>query len=106
MNLTVEIGNNDRWMQIGPVLEPGDLAGSMSDNSSGKRDVILFFITDDYAVVERSIGGTDTDVGPLRAMHTIGFEMVAMLMPGDTCELPIQTDRMRDPATLRFKCAA
>lgn len=83
-------------------LGPGDRPGSMSHNTPQGREIISFSCHGDHSLIERSVGGADAEVGPLRTISSLGFEEIARLGPGEKVELWLRTDRMRRPMRVRF----
>lgn len=99
--LLFEIRMDGRWRELGR-LETGDAPGSLSHNGPAGRQVYQFQCHGDYSVLERSLGGADTEVGPMRVVLSDGFERVAILRHGETEEFWLKTDRMNAPHRVRF----
>lgn len=93
------------WQEIGR-LQAGE-NGSVSHNpQAGKREIYRFRCLGEQSVVERSVAGADVEVGPLRAISTIGFDEVARLnAENPTVEMWLKTDRMPSPQRIRFRHA-
>lgn len=105
MTLVLEIRESGAWREIGRC-DRGQ-TGSLSNNTDTGRDVIHFACQYDEAVIERSIGGTDQELGALRLTTTIGMERLTTLAPGECFELLLRTDpmvaRQARPVPLRFR---
>lgn len=100
--LELRLPDDGRWVVIG-LMREGEPEGSMSSNAEGRREIIRFRLEPDYAVIERSRGGVDFEVGAQRGILSSGFDQLARLYDGEQHELPIQTDRMTEPVTMRFR---
>jgi hypothetical protein len=103
MRLVLEIKDGGGWRELGAV-KPGD-TGSASHNTPSGRHMILFSCHGDFSVIERSVGGVDIEEGLTRRISTVGTEEIAQLLPGETFETWIRTDRMDRPALFRFRHA-
>jgi hypothetical protein len=90
--LHLEIRQSDAWVPVGPVLRPGDLVGSVSDNTGGRREVYAFECLDECSIVRRSTGGVDASDSAARLIVTDGWEVVARLGPGESWGREILTD--------------
>jgi hypothetical protein len=102
MTLLLEVGVGDgEWALINQ--HEGGCPGSISNNTPEGREVLRFWFADGYSVVERSIGGADTEVGEARLITTLGFEPVARLEDGETYEFDMRTDRMTSAMHVRFR---
>jgi hypothetical protein len=102
MTLLLEIAERHGWRRVGE-LHPGDPPGSLSHNTEHGREIVKFTCHDDHSVIERSLGGADTESGPARIIATTGFETIACLQPGQRLDLWLRTDRMTRPARFRFR---
>lgn len=91
-----------KWRQIA-ALAAGETPGSVSNNSPTGRDVIQFTCNGHFSLIERSMGGVDSEHGDLRMTASVGFEPVARLEDGQDYEFDLQTDRMPAPARCRFR---
>jgi hypothetical protein len=102
----VEVRRNseDDWRQAGPIINPGDPYGSISDNTKNGRDVYYFGVDliEGTAVVKRSEAGIDVDLGGSRRISSIGGVLVASLNPGEHYEMTIKTDRSPSPLSVKF----
>jgi len=107
-SLMIEMLAPDGWRVVA-VLDEDMPAGSISNNASGHREVIRFHWVGNHALIERSLAGADTTIetpeGPLRAITTAGFEILAHLLPGEEFEMPVMTDGMTRVEKTRFRYA-
>lgn len=90
------------WRKIA-TLKDGDLPGSFSDHAADQREVIIFTCGQDAAMVWRSLGGVDAEIGEHRSVLTLGQELLAKLSAGESWEREIQTDS-GFRITARFRC--
>lgn len=90
-----------QWRKLGEI-RPGDPPGSISDISSGRREVYIFGCSGDGATISRSLGGLDTADPQVRAVHTVGTEVVRRIGPGESYEMTVQTDASPAPRRVRF----
>lgn len=75
----------------------------MSHNTPEGRQIIKFACHGDHSTVERSIGGVDAEVGPLRTISTVGFEELRRLEAGEEWETWLQPDTANRPVLVRFR---
>lgn len=101
--LIVRVRAGDDWKTIGR-LRPGDPPATMSHNAPTGREIIQFSCREDHALIERSRGGIDSELhgGAVRAVTSIGYDLLARLEAGQQYEMRIRTDRMTAPALVRF----
>lgn len=77
-------------------MTPSDPPGSISTNlPGGGRDVIMFQCCGGYSLIERSVSGADAldDQGAVRVIATAGTEVLARLLPGQSHEMTVTSDR-------------
>lgn len=99
MPLALFIGPTEAgpWVAVQPV-RPGGPPGSLSDHTSGRREILLFWCDadDTRSFVAVSKGGVDFEVGPLganRLVGTTGLRVLATLTPGGPALVrPVQPD--------------
>jgi hypothetical protein len=93
-----------KWLRVG-LIGPGAPPGSVSDNRDGRRDVYVFSCASDnsHSVIQRSVAGVDREIGPLRAVTSVGAETVKVLKTGETYEMEVRTDMGREPRRIRFR---
>jgi hypothetical protein len=95
LRIEVQPIGTDRWKQVA-TLTPSDPAGSVSTNlPGGGRDVILFSCCGGYSLILRSVSGADTLAGhdAVRVIATEGTEVLARLLPGQSHEMTVASDR-------------
>lgn len=105
MPLKVEIYDKDRntWRTTG-TLNPGDPAGSLSDNKEGRRQIYLFECArdDSHSGIYRSLGGIDVERSEMRGVSTLGLSPIAELRKGDYYILSAKTDKSIEERLVRF----
>jgi hypothetical protein len=86
-------GESAGWTLLA-TLRPHDRPGSVSRNMpDGHRDVIMFDCNEDHSVISRSVFGADMEEGTERVISTAGIEVLATLMPGQSYETNVISDR-------------
>ncbi len=107
MPLIVEIqppvGSGGKWLPLSAPLLSGE-AGSFSDNTDdGRREVYHFSCHADTAMISRSKGGVDENVGPMRLSYLLdGLEIIATLRDHETHTMQIKPDGQRMKVRVRF----
>lgn len=95
LRVDVQPAGTDRWAEAA-TLASSDPPGSISTNlPDGGRDVIMFRYCGGHSLIERSVGGVDglADHGAARVIATDGTEVLARLLPGQSHEMTVTTDR-------------
>ena len=93
MPLLVEVADaHGAWSAV-HLIPAGDPDGSISNNQPAGRDIILFRCERDRSVIYRSAAGFDMEVAGGRIVTMLGTEVLAVLGPGDSFELPVISDR-------------
>lgn len=105
--LSLEIYNpkTGGWKEVGR-LGPGKRPGSISDNRpDGRRDVYVFSCAEDnsHSAIQRSAAGIDGATEQLRAISTVGAEIVKVLHAGETYEMNVKTDVGKQTLRIRFR---
>lgn len=101
--LLLDVRANGQWKRMGAVLL-GSQSGSLSHNGPAGRQMYLFKCHTDHAVIERSTGGADYEVGYERAIQSIGLEKVARLdAENPDFECWLKTDHSTEPHRMRFR---
>lgn len=94
MRVAIEVRAPDGWVKVGAVseIEP---PGSISDESSGTREVHLFgWYEGDGPAVWRSVGGADVENAVVRVVASVRLEKLADL-DGGPFELPYRGKAVR-----------
>ena len=95
MPMEVRFFDGEEWRTLGTQLNPGGRPGSLSDNSSGRREVYVFGCKDESnSYLYRSLGGADISTEAIRnVIAPDGMEVVCVLgRDTDPYELDILTD--------------
>lgn len=104
MPLLVEVYQESRgWVHIG-TINPGEPAGSISDNHEGQRDVYLFTCLrdDSQSIIYRSKRGLDIESGKVRDIISNEFDIIRRLAKRDSYEMQVKTDASPKPRRIRF----
>lgn len=82
----------DMWRQVGPSITADQQPGSITHIAQdGQREMIVFACNGSTSVVAISRGGTDQEIGLMRRIDSIGFDIIATLADGEEFEMPVRS---------------
>ena len=87
---------------------PAQPPGSISDVSTGQRQIYVTFCLTDRGAIYRSANGVDhlTGSGSGRVLNTEALILVKELRPGECYEMSIQPEPFPHKKLIRYRCEA
>lgn len=91
------------WRKIGMLFSDSPAGSIAHTGAEGEREIIVFTCNGETSIIAISRGGVDQEVGLVREITSIGFDVVATLADGEEFVMPVKSRHLDYDARWRHE---